>query len=178
MKEQTEYLYSLAKRGDWNAVLSAFHAQPNVASMCSRFRKPSSGWTFLHQAAHFGHEVAARALIRWGASPGIQSNEGETPADVAEKHGHHELSRLMSTAVRSADALWEPSPSPDLLPSSSAWQEGVARLAWHDMRVAYGDGVVVVPAGSRYYVDSFERILVGWHGTYDPPAGMDGESML
>jgi hypothetical protein len=84
----------------------------------------------------------------------------------------------MKAAAQSAEHLWEPSPNPDVLPSSSAWRAGVARLALYDMRVAYGGGVVAIPAGSRYYVDSFERILVGWHGTYDPPAGMDAESML
>lgn len=38
--------------------------------------------------------------------------------------------------------------------------------------------VLYSPAGSRYFADEFERTLVGWHGTYDPPRGMDGESMM
>jgi uncharacterized protein len=40
------------------------------------------------------------------------------------------------------------------------------------MKVAYGGGVVVIPLGAKYFVDSFERTVVGWHGTYDPPGGM------
>lgn len=176
--EPVEYLYSLAKRGDWAAVLSAFQAQPRIASTCSRFRKASSGWTFLHQAAYSGHEAAVRTLIRWGASLSLQSKEGQTSADVADKRGHHELSQLMKAAALSAGGLWEASPNRELLPSSSAWREGVARLALHGMRVSYGGSVIVIPAGSRYYVDSFERILVGWHGTYDPPRGMDAEPLL
>jgi hypothetical protein len=46
------------------------------------------------------------------------------------------------------------------------------------MQVAYAGGVAAIPEGSRYFVDSFERTLVGWHDTYDPPCGMDGESMI
>lgn len=176
--EAVERLYVLAKQGAWSAVLSAFDTQPLVAANCSRFKKASSGWTFLHQAAYFGSESAARALIRLGASLKVQSNERETAADVADARGHGELSRLLRTAAQSADNLWEPSSHPELLPSSCAWVDGVVRRASNELRVSYGGGAIVIPAGSRYFVDSFERILVGWHGTYDPPCGMDAESMV
>lgn len=65
-----------------------------------------------------------------------------------------------------------------MLPSSSLWEDAEEREAAELRRVAYGGGVVTIPVGARYYVDSFERTLVGWHGTYDPPCGMDGESMV
>jgi hypothetical protein len=39
-------------------------------------------------------------------------------------------------------------------------------------------GVVKIPSGARYFADSFERVLVGWHGSYDPPVGMDCELMV
>lgn len=91
---------------------------------------------------------------------------------------HENLSSLIQAAARSADGLWEPSLDPALLPSSRAWDEGVERRTSLEMRVAYGGGVVVIPLGARYFVDSFERTLVGWHGTYDPPGGMDAEDML
>jgi hypothetical protein len=68
--------------------------------------------------------------------------------------------------------LWEPAGDPDLLPSSSAWDEQRERRAEREMKVAYAGGVVVIPPGARYFVDSFERTVVGWHGTYDPPGGM------
>lgn len=35
-----------------------------------------------------------------------------------------------------------------------------------------------IPKDARYYVDALERPLIGWHGTFDPPSGMDGESLL
>jgi len=176
--ELVQQHYRLAKSGDWNKVLSTFDERPTLASVCSRYRKSSSGWTFLHQTAYWGHEGAARVLIRLGASITIKSNDGETASDVAIRRGHEMLSRLIEVAARRADGLWEPPPDPTLLPSSSAWEEGIERRASCDMRVAYGGGIVVIPSGGRYFVDSFERTLVGWHGTYDPPSGMDAESML
>ena len=46
------------------------------------------------------------------------------------------------------------------------------------MRVAYAGGVITIRQGSRHFVDSFDRTLIGWHGTYDPPSGMDDAALL
>jgi hypothetical protein len=46
------------------------------------------------------------------------------------------------------------------------------------MAVAYGGAVISIPKGAVYYADSFGRVLIGWHGTYSPPRGMDGEPMV
>ncbi|MGH7438040.1 MAG: ankyrin repeat domain-containing protein [Polyangiaceae bacterium] len=176
--EQVERLYMLAKSDKWQNVWLALAGERELAAACGRYAKPSSGWTFLHQAAHAGHEGSIRALIRLGASLSLKSNEGETAADVARRRGHGELARLMQRAAESAGGLWDPPRDPDLLPSSSAWAEASERRASRELRVAYGGGSVTIPAGGRYYVDSFERAVIGWHGTYDPPSGMDGESMV
>jgi len=176
--DNVERLYEAAKSGHWGEVLAAFADDRQLAGRCSRYAKPSSGWTFLHQAAFFGDEGAVRALIKLGASLTKKSNDGETPVGVAKKKGHVELSKLMETAAESGTHLWEPSPDPELLPSSSAWDEGVVRHAARGMKVAYGGGVVEIRAGGRYFVDSFERVLVGWHGSYNPPCGMDTEPMI
>lgn len=180
MKDRkVEKLYALAKGGHWDEVLSNFEREVRLAGICSRYCRPSSRWTFLHQAAYFGREEAARALIRLGGSLSVQSAKGETPADVAHARGHAALSHMMRSAARGgASRLWEPSPDPELLPSSYACEEAVERRATGVMRVAYGGGVVTIPAGSRYFVDSFGRVLVGWHGSYDPPSGMDGDPGL
>lgn len=75
-------------------------------------------------------------------------------------------------------SLWAPPTDPALLPSSCLWTEASERRAQAPMRVAYAGGVVKIAEGARYFVDRSERVLVGWHGTFDPPCGMDGESML
>ncbi|MCP9884734.1 hypothetical protein KBY97_06290 [Synechococcus sp. ATX 2A4] len=170
--------YSEAKRGAWEPLLSAWRQDPQLAKLCSRYRKPSSGWTFLHQAAYFGHEAACRELIRLGAAAAALSDEQQRPTDVAEEHNHFLLAAFLARACESEDISRRSLSNPDLLPSSSLWNEALERQASELMCVAYGDYIVKIPAGSRYYVDSFERTLVGWHGTFDPPSGMSGESMV
>ena len=167
-----EMLYELAKSGQWDKVLRAFDEEPRVAAKCSRYRRGSSGWTFLHQAAYSGHEGAARGLIRMGASLTARSTEGQTPADVANTRHHEALGRLLEAAAQTGAHLWEAHPDPGLLPSSNAWDEQRERRAEREMKVAYAGGVVVIPPGARYFADSFERVVVGWHGSYDPPRGM------
>lgn len=176
--EQVERLYAKAKSGRWDEVWLALAGERELAAACSRYAKPSSGWTFLHQAAYAGHEASVRALLRLGASLSAKSKTNETPCEVARNRGHGSLEALMRKAEAGAAGLWEPSSDAGLLPSSRAWGERTERRACRELRVGYGGGVVVIPVGARYYVDAFERILVGWHGTYDPPAGMDGDSTL
>lgn len=67
---------------------------------------------------------------------------------------------------------------PDVLPSSNRWGEATEANASTDLFVAYGGGLVRISKGSPYFTDCLGRVLVGWHGTFNPPCGMDGESML
>lgn len=76
------------------------------------------------------------------------------------------------------DSLWSPSSDPDVLPSSNRWSEAIESIAVSEMFVGYGGGLVRINKGKPYYKDSFNRILVGWHGTFNPPSGMDGQSMI
>jgi hypothetical protein len=173
-----EELYGLAKAGDWAAVLSSLVAEPELAAACSRYTNPSSGWTLLHEAAHAGQEAVVRALIRLGASTASQTHAHETPADIAERSGHERMVRLLQSAARGAGGPWAPTSDARHLPSSCAWSDAEERRATRDLCVAYAGALVTIPRAARYFVDSFERVLIGWHGTYDPPCGMGGESML
>ncbi len=170
-------LYELAKAGALDQVLQTWRSV-GLARVCSRYQKESSGWTFLHQAAYWGHEAACRELIRAGASLRAPSREGQTSEDVAAERQHASLAAVLRRAGQTGDSLWKAPTDMTLLPSSSLWEDAEERQSLEVRRVAYGGGVVTIPPGARYYVDSFERTLVGWHGTYDPPCGMDGESML
>lgn len=172
------HVYEEANQGQWHKVLAAWAHDPDFAQACSRFQKPSSGWTFLHQAAYFGHESACRELIRFGAAVDALSAKGEAAADVAEQRTYSALGTLLRRAAEGAQSLWTAPKNVGIFPSSCLWDEARERRATQSMQVAYAGGVAAIPEGSRYFVDSFERTLVGWHGTYDPPCGMDGESMI
>jgi uncharacterized protein len=176
--EQTiEQTFDWARCGNWEQVLAAWQQDPKLARACSRYQEPSSGWSFLHLAARHGHQAASRELIRLGANGMLATREMHSAADIAQQHQHPDLMNLLQRVAESLGSLWKPSQDPDLLPSSNLWEEAQERRATESMRVAYGGGVVSIPAGSRYYVDSFERTLIGWHGRYDPPSGMDGMPM-
>ncbi len=118
-----------------------------------------------------------------GASAARVSTGGDvagTPAAVARSRGFGALAAaLASLEARSGSELWAPSPDPALAPSSSLWGEARSRHAGpRGLRVGYGGGVATVRPGDAYYVDSWGRVLVGWHGTVSPPCGMDGDPML
>lgn len=171
-------LYEAAKQGKWALLLPLFVELPRLAAKAARYVRPSSGWTFLHQAAYFGHEDGARVLIRAGAPLARRSTSGERPVEVATARGHGELAGLLRRAMDTGEGLWAPVDDPEVLPSSSAWGEGHACRAEVELKVGYGGSVVTIPAGAVHYQDSFGRILVGWHGSYGPPSGMDGRTML
>ena len=168
----------MAKQGAWDELLAWWGAASVFAMVCSRYRNAPSGWTFLHQAAYFGNEAASRELIRWGAKVNAAAANRETPADTANNRGHDGLADLLHAASTGESELWEAPSDIDLLPSSNHWDEAVTCHAAAEMRVAYGGGSVVIPAGTRYFADALGRTLVGWHGTYNPPADMGGYSSI
>ena len=170
--------YEQAKSGNWDQVMSEWKEIPLLARRCSRYQRRSSGWTFLHQAAYFGREKACRELVRLGASIGILSRDGKTAADISHEKGHAALASLLRRGLQDKESLWAAPIDPDLRPSSSLWNEAVGCRALEVTLIAYGGSVVKIPNGARYFEDSFGRVLIGWHGTYDPPCGMDGGSMI
>jgi hypothetical protein len=134
----------------------------------------------LTQAAYFGSEGGARLLVGAGARIGLTSRDGQTPAAVARTRGFPVLAGRLDAAMMSSLWALETHREPGLLPASCQWGEAVKKTndRPHAIRVGYGGGVVDIPSGSQYWVDSWGRVLVGWHGTFDPPAGMDGESLV
>ncbi|SFQ13214.1 Ankyrin repeat-containing protein [Nitrosomonas cryotolerans] len=160
LENMIEEVYKQAKNGQWDQVLSDWKDIPLIEKRCSRYQKESSGWTFFHQAAYFGHETACRELIRLGASVNRRSREGKTAIDVAEERGYIDLANLLKRAFEKEGSLWVTPADPDLRPSSNRWDEANERRATEGMLVAYGGGVVRILTGKRYFVDSFERVLI------------------
>lgn len=178
LQGDVEQAYEAAKSGHWDRLLSMWADFDVLAKHCSRFTKPGSGWSFLHQAAYFGNQQACRALIGQGASTEALTHGSRTPAEVAEHKGHHELAVFLRNASMGRGTLWAPSMDPDTLPSSNRWEEATQTQADAGLLVAYGGGLVKIAKGTPHFVDALGRVLVGWHGTFNPPCGMDGESML
>ena len=170
--------YQAAKSGEWDRLLSEWENSAVLAKSCSRYSKPGSSWSFLHQAAYFGNQQACRALIGLGASLEARTHDSLTPAEVAAQRGHHELAAFLRNASVGRNTLWDPPLDPDVLPSSNRWSEATEAIATAELFVAYGGGLVRIARGSPYFTDSLNRVLVGWHGTFNPPCGMGGESML
>lgn len=178
LRDLIEDAYKAASTGMWAQLLVEWQSSPVLARRCSRYAEESSSSTFLHQAARFGNEDACRVLIRLGASIESPMVGSLTPADVAEQHGHHGLASFLRKASIGKQRLWQPPVDPDVLPSSNRWKEAKEESAETELLVAYGGGVVKIPKGERYFSDSLDRVLVGWHGTFNPPRDMDGESIL
>lgn len=66
--------------------------------------------TALHQAAAAGHTGCARALLRAGAKTDSRNLSGCTPRDLAVKHQHVDVARLLGQdlcdGLKSCDDLW------------------------------------------------------------------------
>lgn len=178
LQDWIEQAYEAAKAGKWEILLADWQNSLVLARRCSRYIKQSSQWTFLHQAAYFGNELACRELIKLGASVDSLTHESCTAADIAEKCGHHELAEFLRRALMAQDSLWAPPIDPDVSPSSNRWHEAKQVRSDCHLLVAYGGGLVQIPKDTTYFVDSLGRVLIGWHGTFDPPCDMDGDSMI
>lgn len=170
--------YEEAKAGHWDRLMTKWQTSKILARRCSRFQKKGSGWTFLHQAAYFGCENACHLLIELGACINAETHDRRTAADIAKQKGYKNLATFLLKATITESELWSTPKDPDVLPGSNQWHEAKEMIATSEMYVAYAGGLVQISKDQRYFVDSMNRVLVGWHGTYDPPSGMDGESML
>lgn len=171
MEKSVDRLYHQGKAGAWDQVLAAIVADPRLAERAAVHARPSSGWTLLHQAAFWGREDACRALIKRGASPSTACAAGSRPYQAARRRGHEEIAAWLEDLADEADAA-------AALPCSHKFCEAARRRAASAMCVAYGGGLVRIPAGARYYADASGHVLVGFHGSYDPPLDMDGRAVV
>ena len=85
LDKQIEDHYRMAKSGQWDALLQLWTDAPLLENRCSRYSHLKSRWTFLHQAAYFGHQNGCRALIAKGALVDALTRDHRSPLDVAEQ---------------------------------------------------------------------------------------------
>lgn len=176
-----EDVYLAGKQGAWDVVERAFLRDPALAGRAVRHVKPSSGWTLLHQAAYWGSKDAARLCLAYGGALDVADDHGKIPADIAAGRGDAELAEWLRAGE--VGDLWKPvAAAPNRRASSCKWRScdptTAVRTAEEDFLVAYAGHAVTIRRGQQYHLDDWGRVLVGWHGTTDPPCGMDGESVL
>lgn len=178
-EEITSCMKEIAVTGDWGYAIERMEADSSFGRHLAHFREPGSRTTALHYAARHNDMEAAKMLIKHGASMTAQaSDSGKRPVDVAKESGHNSLASLLYEAQSFGNGNWSPPEDPSLSASSCHWAAGVAASCAEDIRVAYAGGTVTIPAGKKYFADPCGRPLVGWHGTYNPPLGMDGDSVF
>jgi len=71
-------IYENAKQNDWSDFFHACAADFLLAATCARYVKPTSGWSFLHQAAFLNNQNAARELIRFGGNVELKDKSAKT----------------------------------------------------------------------------------------------------
>ncbi|MFM7674472.1 MAG: hypothetical protein ACKO5F_02540 [Synechococcus sp.] len=168
LKEQIEDYYRMAKSGQWDHLLKLWIDSPLLSSRCSRYSHPDSSWTFLHQAAYFGHQDGCRALIAKGALVDARTRDYRSPLEVAEQNKHSETAALLRQASLGQGSLWEPSPDPDILPSSNLWNRSKKVVASVDLFTMFDGCIIRVPKGEEYYEDEYKRILITRSGGFAP----------
>lgn len=162
-------LYLRAKAGEWTMTLATLDADADLAKEVAAYRRRSSGWTFVHQAAFWGRQDACRALFKRGASPSAVTDDGFSPSAVARQRGHDDLAALLAAFADKTGAT---------RPCSLAFGEAIEQRATAAFHVPYAGSMVHVRAGSPYFVDTCGCVLIGWHGSYNPPYGMDGIDLV
>ncbi|ALD61943.1 ankyrin repeat protein [Mollivirus sibericum] len=167
--------YTLAKADRWESTMGLLNADPFVAYDVCRFASHKSGWTFLHQAAYLGREVMVMELLNRGASLEAKAADGRTPSDVAHANVAERLKNMSNP-----EKFWtlDKGQKVSIMDESTQWSEAKPRTAKNVIHVRYAGSYIRIPKGGRYYVDSRNKVLVGWHGTIDPPCCMGGYSLV
>jgi hypothetical protein len=170
-------------------------AQPG-ARAAALFAKPTSLWTLLHQAAYWGDDCAV-AVCLVAAQEGVEpsgaearapllarARDGQLPADVAAARGFARLAARLRASTPGGDGAREFAGEPSfyanectparLAPGGAAAGAPSARAA-APTAVLYARTAILIPAGASFSLDEGRGCIhVGWHGSYDPPCGMDG----
>ena len=185
-QKQIEAVYAEAKTGRWRQALEAVRADSLFARYFARYIRPSSGFTPLHHAVNSDNMEAVMEMIKHGAVIDRKSLDNVTPIDLARKLGFDFMVTFLEHALIHGSEYWCPSVEPSFVTSSCAWGEAKEAVATEDMQVMYSGELVhihgcdlpFIRKGERYYHDDCGRVLIGWHGSHDPPRRYDGENLL
>jgi hypothetical protein len=92
-------LIDAARDGDWDTVIQRIDDSASSVDLVNVWRPGGSAeYTPLHHVARRGDLHAARPLLERGAWRLRRNARGETPADVAKRHGHTALLPVLEPA--------------------------------------------------------------------------------
>eukprot|EP01039_Chlorochromonas_danica_P010343 gene10347-11451_t len=173
------FLEDVIDHGDWDKVILRMKKDIHFARHLAHWTQRHTYWTALHYAAYWGNLEATKLLIQYGAFILASTDKDKRPVDLAREREFPAVASILYDAQVYGSGNWSSPIDASLSASSCWWTAGSPMVAEEEeVRVAYAGSVAVIPQGARYYVDPCGRPLIGWHGSYDPPCGMDGESML
>jgi uncharacterized protein len=171
----------LAQRGRWDDVERSLLEDEALGAACVRTARSPDGRTLLHLAAAAGNTGIVRICIRLGAEVSVADSAGAVASSLAASNGFLDLGADLAAAPVSGLWAWDSTnkhlANCSIFPSSNKWSTATAMRAARARLFSYAGGQAIVRQGGRYYADSWGRALVGWHGTTDPPCGMDGEPL-
>lgn len=88
-------LHSAVAHRDREAAFLAAAALLDAGAAPNVFQQ--GGWTPLHSAALHGHLDLVELLLRHGADPAAESDDGQTPTDLAREKGHARVVERLSS---------------------------------------------------------------------------------
>lgn len=171
------YLDDFAEDRGWDEALERVRADSSFGRALAHARHPKTKWRAIHYAAKFGQLELTKELIRHGAHP-VLPVSGKRPVDLAKEGGHSSVVGVLYDVQANSSANWSPPEDSSLWPSSCWWESGRKTTSKEPKRIAYAGGIVELAAGETRFEDTYGRTLIGWHGTYNPPCGMDGDSVI
>jgi len=69
-------------------------------------------------------------------------------------------------------------PEDDAIPESGLEHPWTQVTTRKQMQVRYAGAVLTIRAGQSIYLDRDDRVVVGWHGSIQPPSDMEGHSIV
>ncbi len=79
----------------WSCVGDAHQVIQAIAAGYDVNATSEGGYTALHAAAENNHPEVVRLLLKHGANPNAQLENGVTPAEIAEQQGYFEVASIL-----------------------------------------------------------------------------------
>lgn len=179
-------MLALAKLGQFEDFIRFANADVELAVAACQLQSSKQRFTALHMAAHFGHEAAARLIVRFGGLIDRRSSTGLTPIDSARRAGHNALAGALEAAFIAEEAYravvlsltGRDRRETRVLPSSNRFGEAHKRISRFSFFASHSRSLVQISEGDSLFVDSWGRALIGTDGSFSPPRDVRGRPLV